>query len=107
LPLLTLFASTCGIVGGFLICIYILKLNPEEYINSIREHLDLKDIIGGLAKAGVFGFLLAWVGTYKGYRTRDGARGVGISATQSVVIGSTIILLINYIMSSILFEIGV
>lgn len=102
LPFLTLFSMAFGILGGYFVCIYVLELSPEDYINSIKANVELFDIIGGLIKASCFGFILAWVGTYKGYRTYGGAKGVGISTTQSVVNSSILILAANYFLTKIL-----
>jgi phospholipid/cholesterol/gamma-HCH transport system permease protein len=102
LPCLTLFSMFCGIIGGYIICAYVLGLSSEEYINSIRTYVELCDIAGGLKKAAVFGFILTWVGTYKGFYTTGGARGVGIATTHSVVTSSIIILITNYFLTKFL-----
>ncbi len=104
LPFLSLVSMICGISGGYFICVYVLGLNPEHYSNGIREYLELSDITGGLIKSVAFGFILAWVGTYKGYYTSGGAKGVGIATTKSVVIGSIMILIANYFLTAALFE---
>lgn len=103
LPFLTLFSSACGIIGGYLVSVNVLGLNGEQYVAGIASHVELNDIIGGLIKAGAFGLILALVGSYKGFLTRGGSRGVGQSTTQSVVIGSILILIANYFLASLLF----
>ena len=102
MPFLTTFSMIFGIVGGYLICVYVLELSSEDYINSIKNYVELSDITGGLTKSAVFGLILSWVGCYKGYRTTGGARGVGISTTQSVVLGSILILISNYFLTKLL-----
>ena len=102
LPLLVLFSMICGIIGGYVVCVYILSLSPEEYVNGIKSYVELADIRGGLIKSGVFGLILTLVGTYKGFYTRGGARGVGISTTQSVVVSSIMILISNYFLTKLL-----
>jgi phospholipid/cholesterol/gamma-HCH transport system permease protein len=102
MPFLTLFSMFCGIVGGYVICVYVLQLSGETYISNIKASVEMSDIIGGLLKAAVFGLILSWVGTYKGFYTRGGARGVGVSTTQSVVISSIMILVSNYFLTKFL-----
>jgi len=102
MPCLALFAMICGIIGGYLICVYVLGLSPEDYTSSIRAYVEMKDIRGGLIKSAVFGLILSWVGTYKGFYTEGGARGVGIATTQSVVLGSILILISNYFLTKFL-----
>ena len=102
LPCLAAFAMIFGIMGGYLVCVHILELSSEDYYSSIRAYVELKDIIGGLIKSAVFGLLLSWVGTYKGYYTSGGARGVGNATTQSVVLSSILILMSNYFLTELL-----
>lgn len=102
LPALTTFAMIFGIAGGYLISVYVLELSPEDYTSSIRNFVELSDIRGGLIKSAIFGLILSWVGTYKGYHTSGGARGVGISTTQSVVASSIMILITNYFLTKLL-----
>ena len=102
LPFLTLFAMIVGIIGGYVVCVHVLELSPEDYENSIRNYVEMKDIRGGLIKASFFGLILSTVGTYKGLYTYGGARGVGIATTQSVVAGSILILIANYFLTKIL-----
>lgn len=102
LPFLTLFAMIFGIVGGYVVCVYILELSPEDYQSSIRNYVEMSDVMGGLIKSSVFGFILSTVGCYKGYHTRGGAQGVGIATTQSVVTSSILILITNYFLTKLL-----
>ncbi len=102
LPFLTLFSMFFGIIGGYIVCVHVLELSPEDYESSIRNYVELADIKGGLKKAAVFGLILSWVGTYKGMYTHGGARGVGIATTQSVVASSILILITNYFLTKLL-----
>lgn len=102
LPFLTIFAMMCGIIGGYIVCVYVLELSPDDYITSIKTYVEFADIRGGLIKAAVFGFILSWVGTYKGFYTHGGARGVGNATTQSVVTSSILILIANYFLTKML-----
>lgn len=102
LPFLTLFSMFFGIIGGYIVCVYVLELSPEDYESSIRNYVEISDIKGGLQKAAVFGLILSWVGTYKGMYTHGGARGVGIATTQSVVASSILILITNYFLTKLL-----
>lgn len=102
MPFITIFAMICGIAGGYLVCVYVLELSPEDYLNNIRTYVEISDIRGGLIKAAFFGLILSWVGCYKGYNTTGGARGVGRSTTQSVVTSSIMILIANYVLTKML-----
>jgi phospholipid/cholesterol/gamma-HCH transport system permease protein len=107
LPFLAIFSMALGTFGGWLLCVYSLDISPESYMSGIKEFVEFSDITGGLIKSSFFGFILSSVSTYNGYHTTGGARGVGISTTSSVVLGSIMILVANYLLSSILFETGI
>lgn len=103
LPFLTIFAMIFGIFGGQLVCVHVLGLSPEAYSAGMRELIEIWDVVGGLIKSAVFGFILTIMGCYNGYNTDGGAKGVGISTTQSVVISSILIIISNYFLAVILF----
>lgn len=107
MPFLVIISMICGIIGGYCLCVYSLNISPESYTEIIRERVELSDVTGGLIKAAFFGLFISWVGTYEGYMTSGGSRGVGTSTTRSVVIGSITILIANYFLSSILFQTGI
>ncbi len=107
MPFLAIISMICGVIGGYIYCVNVIGLNPESYITSIQQFVELSDINGGLIKSSFFGLILSWVGSYNGYLTRGGALGVGISTTRSVVIGSIMILISNYFLSSFLHAIGI
>jgi phospholipid/cholesterol/gamma-HCH transport system permease protein len=104
LPFLTLFCMIFGIVGGYVVAVNSLHLNGQQYIDGIKTFLEFSDITGGLIKSSVFGLILSWVSCYKGYKTEGGAKGVGISTTQSVVMSSILILIADYFLTALLFK---
>jgi phospholipid/cholesterol/gamma-HCH transport system permease protein len=104
LPLLVLVADIIGVFGGFLIGVYRLDFNPAAYIGRTWEYLEPMDVISGLVKAGVFGFVIALMGCYHGYQSRGGAQGVGAATTNAVVSSSILILVFNYLITGIFFS---
>ena len=105
IPCLTLFCILCGVIGGYIVCVLILDLNPEEYISSIQSFVRISDVINGVIKSCAFGFIITSVGTYMGYHTRGGARGVGVATTNSVVISSVMILIADYVLTKLIEQI--
>jgi phospholipid/cholesterol/gamma-HCH transport system permease protein len=101
LPFLSLFCSICGILTGYIVATRFLNVNPELYLKTIRENVEFSDIQNGLIKATVFGFLLSWIASYKGFTTSGGSKGVGLSTTQSVVYACVAIFITDYIMSAL------
>nr|WP_309474798.1 ABC transporter permease [Dissulfurirhabdus thermomarina] len=103
LPLLTGISNAIGIVGGHLVGVELLGIDPGIYVKRMEETVVLGDITNGLYKSAVFGILLALIGCYKGYHAEKGARGVGRATTGAVVLSSISILVGDYILTSLLF----
>ena len=61
------------------------------------------DVISGLIKAGVFGFIITLMGCYHGYYSKGGAQGVGQATTNAVVSASILILCFDYILTQLFF----
>ncbi|MEK9671010.1 MAG: ABC transporter permease [Rhodospirillaceae bacterium] len=103
LPILIFVADIIGVFGGFLVSVYKLGFNPSIYLQNTWNFLEPLDVISGLVKASVFGFLVALMGCYHGYYSRGGAQGVGAATTNSVVSASILILCFNYILTEAFF----
>ena len=104
LPLLVFLADIMGIMGGYVAGTQSLGFNDVIYLQKTIDYLELDDIISGLLKAGVFGFIIAMMGCYQGYHSKGGAKGVGRATTNAVVTASILILASNYIMTSLFFS---
>ncbi len=105
LPLLVLVADIIGIMGGWLVAVYALDFNGTVFVRNLDSFLVLRDITSGLIKAAFFGFLLALMGCYFGYRSSGGAQGVGNATRTAVVAASVLILASNYILTSLFVEV--
>ena len=104
LPLLVLVADIIGVFGGYIVGIYKLGFGPQEYLRRTFEFLETQDVVSGLVKAAVFGFLVALMGCYQGYHSAGGAQGVGAATTKAVVSASILILIANYVVTEIFFS---
>ena len=105
LPILVLIADIIGVMGGYLVGVYQLGFNSANYIRLTWEFLEPIDVISGLTKAAVFGFLIALMGCYHGYYSRGGAQGVGQATTNAVVSASILIFAFNYLITALFFGI--
>ena len=104
LPILVLIGDIIGIFGGYVVGVYKLGFNPANYINSTLQNMESIDIVSGLVKAAVFGFIVALMGCYNGYRSKGGAQGVGQATTNAVVSASILVLIFNYVLTEIFFS---
>jgi phospholipid/cholesterol/gamma-HCH transport system permease protein len=104
LPLLVIVADVIGVFGGYIVGIYKLGFGPYEYLNNTFEFLETEDVVSGLVKAAVFGFLVALMGCYQGYHSEGGAQGVGAATTKAVVSASILILTANLVVTEMFFR---
>ena len=103
LPILVLITDIIGIYGGYLVGVFKLNFSHDIYLNQTTQFLCYNDIISGIIKAMVFGFIVTVMGCYCGYHCQGGARGVGQATTRAVVFSSMLILLSNYIITLLFF----
>ncbi len=103
LPVLTIFANVVSIVGGMWLAKTVASISYQSFLDSARESIGFVDFVKGLFKAGVFGAIIALVGSYQGLRTRGGAAGVGTATTRAVVISIILIFVTNFFLSYVLF----
>lgn len=106
-PLLTAAFDIIGIIGGYITGVILMGLNAGTYLHSIQAYVDMKDITDGFAKAIVFAVIVATVCCYQGYyvhRRKDskGAKAVGLATTSAVVISCVLILISDYVVTSLL-----
>jgi phospholipid/cholesterol/gamma-HCH transport system permease protein len=104
LPCLVLVADIIGVFGGYLVSTVKLGFNPQVYIKNTIDFVEPLDVISGLVKAAVFGFIVALMGCYHGYHSRGGAQGVGAATTNAVVSASILILTFNYAITELFFS---
>lgn len=84
-PLLTLYADLMGVLGGYLVGVMMLGLNPMEYFNATTQMVPFRHVIIGLVYGTVFGVIIAVTGCYQGIRCGRSAQAVGRATTTAVV----------------------
>ncbi|TVQ36785.1 MAG: ABC transporter permease [Geminicoccaceae bacterium] len=104
LPLLVVVAMIIGVMGGFLVSVNQLGFQPVSYLNDTFRFLEAIDVVSGLVKAAVFGFIVALMGSYHGFNSGRGAQGVGAATTMAVVTASILILVSNYFITALFFD---
>jgi phospholipid/cholesterol/gamma-HCH transport system permease protein len=106
-PLLTTVFDLIGMIGGYISSVMLLGLNAGVYMNSIQANVDLRDVTDGLIKSIVFAVIVATVCCYQGYfahirKDSHGAKAVGMATTSAVVISCVLILVSDYVVTSLL-----
>jgi len=103
LPCLTVLSDIIGVLGGYLVGVYNLGLNPSRYIDFSFNFMMWKDVSTGLIKSFTFGVIISIIGCYMGLNTKGGAEGVGRSTTVSVVTSFVLIILFDCILTGVFY----
>lgn len=104
MPCLVIVADIIGVLGGYIISVYNLGFSSDVYLQNTFQYLERIDVVSGLIKSSIFGFIIAIIGCYSGYTSQKGAQGVGNATTNAVVISSILILVSNYLLTKIFFS---
>ena len=102
LPLLTAFFDLVGITGGYLVGVKLLGVNEGAYLGKMTAAITFTDIYGGILKSLCFGLLITWIASFMGFTAEPTTEGVSRATTNSVVLTSLSILIIDYILTSLL-----
>jgi phospholipid/cholesterol/gamma-HCH transport system permease protein len=103
-PVLTLLANVVGIIGSYVISVYLFNVDSAGYTDYMFDFLSPRDIICGLIKSAIMGIMVATICCFNGLRTTQGAKGVGDSATKAVVVSSVSILVADYILTTVMLR---
>ena len=100
-PLLTMLFNAVALAGAYGVAVFLKDLSPGTFLNRLQYLVELKDIVDGLGKSVVIGFVVVLIAAWRGYKAEGGARGVGIATTQAVVSGLVAIFAIDYVYTAI------
>ncbi|MFZ5705022.1 MAG: MlaE family ABC transporter permease [Pseudomonadota bacterium] len=103
IPLMVLIANAIGIFGGYFVAVYKLDFNAIGYLQTTRQFLTATDLQMAIVKSAFFGFFIALMGCYHGFKAQGGAAGVGRATTDAVVSAFILILLSNMIITLVAF----
>jgi phospholipid/cholesterol/gamma-HCH transport system permease protein len=101
-PVLTVVANTVGIIGGWLIAVFQLRVASSLYWSSVIEGPYLQDAWMGLIKPFALGFAIVTIGCHVGLRTRGGTQGVGRATTNAVVASSVAVIAVDFFVTRLL-----
>lgn len=104
MPVLAIIADLVGWFGGALVSNYVnfIGIDSETYFAALRRYMHFKDVMNGLIKAEIFGFVVVLVCCNIGLNTRGGPREIGASVTRAVVTSLILILVLDYFVTKAL-----
>jgi phospholipid/cholesterol/gamma-HCH transport system permease protein len=102
MPILSTLFVLFGMFGGYVIGVVVLGGDGGIYISSLESAVEFSDdVLGGLLKGGVFGILVGFIATYRGFTAKPTAAGVSAAATSTVVIASVATLIFDYFITAL------
>lgn len=104
MPLLAALFSCIGVIGGQLVGTGLLGVDDGAYWSQMQANLDFqKDIINGVIKSIIFGFVTTWIALFEGYDCIPTAEGVSRATTRTVVNSAFSILGLDFILTALMF----
>jgi phospholipid/cholesterol/gamma-HCH transport system permease protein len=102
-PLLVAIADFIGVFAGLVVTRVISDIPANMFMTEMFTAVDVVDFLNGLLKTLVFGWLIVLTSGYKGFSVKQGAVGVGIATTQSVVLSISLIIVFDCVFALILY----
>lgn len=107
LPLLAFFADLMALVGGGVMCAFVLDVPPNQYVSHLNVAIWPRTFWVGMVKAPVFAFLIAMVGCYEGLTVEGSAESVGRNTTLSVVVAIFLVIVFDALFSIVFSHVGI
>jgi len=102
-PVLTIICDAIAIIGGYLVAVFVAHVTSTMYWSAVRDRLLFGNIFIGLLKPVVYSFIIAFISCFKGFSSSGGTKGVGRATTESVVLTSITILVMNFFITRVVF----
>lgn len=105
MPILTLIFDMVAIYGGYLVGVKWLGVDAGSFWSNMQSAVDFRiDVVNGVIKSFVFGFVTTWIAVYQGYYTIPNAIGISRATTKTVVYSSLCILALDFILTSVMLS---
>lgn len=104
-PLLTAMASVLGIIGSYIVGTRLLGIDGEVIWTVMQSKVSLTDdVLNGLTKSAVFGFVAMWIALFEGYDAEPTSEGVSRATTRTVVHTSLAVLALDFVLTALMFD---
>jgi len=102
LPVLTIVGDAISLIGGYYISVFVSHQSGFFYWSQIKEIMDVDNIVSGVTKPFIFGYMISTISCYMGLSTKGGARGLRESTTTAVVISMIMIIVVDFMLTRVL-----
>jgi phospholipid/cholesterol/gamma-HCH transport system permease protein len=105
MPILMLIFSAVAILGGYWVGVSWLGVDAGSFWNNMQSSVDFhEDILNGIIKSIVFGFVVTWIAVYEGYSCVPTSEGIARATTKTVVYSSLAVLGLDFFLTAIMFK---
>ncbi len=105
MPILAMIFNVVAIWGGYLVGVQWLGIDMGAFWNNMQSSVDFhQDVLNGIIKTGVFGFVVTWIAVYQGYYAEPTAPGISLATTRSVVYASLAVLGLDFILTAVMLK---
>lgn len=105
MPLLAAMFSAVGIVGGYVVGVLMIGIDPGQFWSQMQGGVDVWDDVGnGMLKSLMFGVACTFVALYQGYQATATPEGVAQATTRTVVVASLAVLLLDFVLTAVMFS---
>ena len=105
MPILAVIFSAIAIYGGSLVCVDWLGLDAGSFWANMQSSVNFhEDVMNGIYKSIVFGFVCAWIAVYQGYAAVPTSEGIGYATTRTVVYSSLAVLALDFVLTAVMFS---
>lgn len=103
MPILAIIFSTVAIYGGYLVGVKWLGLDAGSFWSNMQAAVNFKDdVMNGIIKSIVFGFVVTWIAVFQGFASKPTAAGIASATTKTVVYGSLAVLGLDFILTAVM-----
>lgn len=104
MPLLAAIFTAIGVLGGLVVGVSVLGVDSGVYWSAMQDGVDFnEDIMNGVIKSLVFGFVVTWIAVFEGYDAVPTSEGVSSATTRTVVTASLSVLGLDFVLTSLMF----
>ncbi len=105
MPLLAAIFSAVGVYGGYFVGVGLLGVDDGAFWSQMQSAVDFhEDVMNGVIKSIVFGFVVTWIAVFEGYDTIPTSEGISRATTRTVVNSSLAILALDFVLTAIMFD---
>ena len=102
LPVLTVIGDAVSLIGGYYIAVFVSHQSGFFYWSQIKEIMDVDNIVSGVTKPFIFGYMISSISCYMGLSAKGGARGLREATTKAVVVSMIMIIVVDFLLTRVL-----